>query len=639
MNLKPYARILMYLFVTAAVFVPSVCCMKLSVSSDSGGFTENIGAKLQDSVMGNTVISSSGLSSTLNAVSATGSSLNLKESHSRSEKNGNTAEVGVTITNADLYDYSFGLYPDQDGLDTPYVRATQDLSVYGADSIAAYAVAYHNYKSGSADDVGASTEVTNGDLERYSSIAMASANSVSAFQTFDQAHGSNILCHNWYRLLDPSTTLTRTSLEATSSLKADISTSVKGAVNDYLDGTVADKDFGIYLQQGEHVYGKFTSKQVAGTQSSARTSNYGSEYDLNMHAGIASGSQEVADIIGGLQKTSGIVGYYVDPSMKTSTTGAIQGAVNAAKAGDTINVAAGYYNENLKINKEVGITGTGVKVKSITNNAGVLDLNTPISGYTPDPITVDSKVVLIKADDVWYASPGFNWLKDLVKSENIAATFSLIPSSLVSSDTADNWYFRWLKRVDKNQIELATHGFGHEDFAPRSGSPLNYDMQYNLLRLGRDAMTIRNGYRPHTAAAPYGDANIDTLDALAKLGYHSSSSYSPVSTSGDTTASRIDQFIPSYLWETSWDDVSDNGHNILHSNLDDFKVAFDTFTDPNNPQKYFLLELHPYTFYAEDGSWVRQSDVDTFEAAIDYMKGSSSNIVFSTIEQAYQYNH
>jgi len=83
-----------------------------------------------------------------------------------------------------------------------------------------------------------------------------------------------------------------------------------------------------------------------------RNSNYGTDYDLNMMT--AKGSLP-----------TGTLGYYV----KTGTTAnKIQGAVNAAQSGDTINVAKGTYKENVKIDKSLTVKGAGSTKTIIDGN-------------------------------------------------------------------------------------------------------------------------------------------------------------------------------------------------------------------------------------------------------------------------------
>ena len=107
------------------------------------------------------------------------------------------------------------------------------------------------------------------------------------------------------------------------------------------------------VAQREHVLGTFTSKAsytpTTGTaKTKTRTSNYGTEYDLDMQAKKGS-------------LPTGILGYYANPIMATASRGAIQGAVNAAQSSDTINAAAGTYTENVVLNKPLTLAGTGLE--------------------------------------------------------------------------------------------------------------------------------------------------------------------------------------------------------------------------------------------------------------------------------------
>ena len=95
--------------------------------------------------------------------------------------------------------------------------------------------------------------------------------------------------------------------------------------------------------QSEHVHGLFTGTATADTQTKTRTSNYGSDYDISLGAAKSSG----------IPVANGIVGYYVTPFME------IQGAVNAAESGDTINIAPWTFKENVRIDKSLTLIGAG----------------------------------------------------------------------------------------------------------------------------------------------------------------------------------------------------------------------------------------------------------------------------------------
>jgi hypothetical protein len=104
--------------------------------------------------------------------------------------------------------------------------------------------------------------------------------------------------------------------------------------------------------QSEHVHGLFTSTTRADTQTKTRTSSYGSDYDLSV-GGTQSSIGPVA---------YGIVGYYVTPFLK------IQRAVNAAESGDTINIAAWTFKENVRIDKSLTLIGAGARSTIVDGN-------------------------------------------------------------------------------------------------------------------------------------------------------------------------------------------------------------------------------------------------------------------------------
>ena len=386
---------------------PSAYAVSLSVSSDAGGFTENINAGVGDSVYGSTLIGSDSLS---NSIEGSG---DFREDHWVSNPEGDNAGVGVDIRNARYYNYGWNvggsINPDK-------VWAGEDVNVIDASYISAYAKSFNARGSTAEVSTVLSDPGNRASLSRYSNLATASANDASASQSAEMAYALDgsiqteaEAWNSWNELTISSEDLAGERSEASTTVQsgsivgvqsgsigytdsakaslishrrldvsqsivtakgnqidtesrsvfgkanAEVSTETFGALTNY-KGT-ATKDTGIappyamdvyygdsvQAEQSAHISGQFTSTAVAGSASKTRTSNYGDEYDLNMQAynGYAFGT----------------LGYYVDVSNPIANR--IQGAVDASESGDAINVAEGTYNENVKIDKSLTVSGSG----------------------------------------------------------------------------------------------------------------------------------------------------------------------------------------------------------------------------------------------------------------------------------------
>ena len=241
--------------------------------------------------------------------------------------------------------------------------------------------------------------------------------------------------------------------------------------------------------------------------------------------------------------------------------------------------------------------------------------------------TTKPKVVLIRADDVWYfGSPGYLWMSNLVWTDNIAATYAVVPGDATQWMTplTTNTY----NLLNKNQFELATHGYMHEDFKGQS-----YTKQLNLMTKGTALMT-KYMYIPTTFVAPYDDLDVNTLKAAKALGYHSVCG-EPVT--GRTAQSvGIDQYGIDLYWE-DWDNYPGTG-DVGYITLPQFKTEYNAFLS-NSAQQYFCIEMHPNDFWTNNGDGSqRTAETALFQSAIDYMK-KNGNVQFKTVEQEYKINH
>lgn len=157
-----------------AVLIPSAYGVTVTCSSNSGGYSEKIGAAYYDAVKGSTVITAAGLSHSIEGKG------DLLDSHRVSNIAGASAEVGVDIRKAEKYSYGYTLMPGSGGgWHAPVVTASELLDVDNADYIKAYATAH----SASGDDAGVDTVVTGGSLKGYSNTASGSANKAEASES------------------------------------------------------------------------------------------------------------------------------------------------------------------------------------------------------------------------------------------------------------------------------------------------------------------------------------------------------------------------------------------------------------------------------------------------------------------------
>lgn len=586
-------------FIILAVFLlPTVICVDVSVKTNVGAFTERLGAGIDDSIYGSSIITREALSNAVWATSSTKSksnsdtsttsttstgSLSLAESHSVGNTAGAHAEVGVSITNAKSYDYSYALSPGsgQSYPDNSIVQAAESLNVNGAMAVNAYAKAYNNAVPSQWYDVGTSITVRNGDLLGYSNLAIAAADATGAFQSFDSATGA-VQCDSTARTL---TSAYSPSVEQMTSPEASIKTKGKGTIANYEDAVVKTKTGGTSLEQNARVYGAFTSTSAANTQYITRSSDYGTKYDIDMQANIANNEPSV----------KGILAYYINPSLT------IQGAIDKSRPGDTINLAEGTYNENVNIPKAVTLRGDNVAVTSVTNTGG-------------GSVYLNAVKVFIRADDLHARRPmasNWTWFIGLSGSKNFKTTIAVVPNG--TEGVNENNAIPFLQTLDKNRIELADHGYMHEDF-PGLGS---YDAQYNTLKAGTDLLTLYI-YRPRTFVAPFLDANADTVNAAKALGYHTICE--------DTvTVEGMNRFVNDFEWEYNWNKPSPDHHTEA-----EFETAFNA--KYNAGAKIFEIAIHPDDSTADSRT--------AFAQSIDFLKGKTnpygSGVEFMTMEQYYR---
>ena len=325
------------------LFIPGVSGIQVTASGgsngESGSVSMNFDTLKETSVSSQIEISGTTVEPT---TAIAGPIAKFEQIHSVKDASGKCARVYVKVFNAPSgLTYTSKVLPKEGSVATQtQVSAEQWLTVPKADSIKCTATSSYGTARSASVGLEEYKSTTAGDyvtLTGYYCKALTTSTSVSASQIATSGAANSFKVYG---------------ISKEGSGTYNVNTEVKGIAGGRATFTglseAASAGTTIQVLQKEHIRGTFTSTAsytpVAGTQKSkTRTSNYGTDYYLNMLS--AKGSSP-----------AGIVGYYVKPG---TTASKIQGAVNAAQSGDTINVASGIYKENVKIDKSLTIKGAG----------------------------------------------------------------------------------------------------------------------------------------------------------------------------------------------------------------------------------------------------------------------------------------
>jgi hypothetical protein len=324
----------------AMFFLSSAFAIDISMSNDAGSISSTFDTGREDSVNVNTVLSQDALQ---NSISGSG---NLNERHSVKNNAGYEASVGVNLTDADVYTYSYHLTPG----DTQ-VAAEEALDVNNAKHIDAYAEA--NALGGGTS--GSKISIEHGSLKGYLNRAGASDKLIYSHQKFSKAEGDSVQISSWGR-------------DDTKATKVDLT--------DYFDlsGINRSNTKELNTLQTGHIdidpeKGSFTSVTTSNytfeigpetMDASTRTSNYGTNYDLVAYAT----SEDKDHKIG----AHGRLTYYVNASNPKAQK--IQRGIDVAQDKDTIRVAPGRYLENLVLEKSLNIIGSGNNKTKVVGQEG-----------------------------------------------------------------------------------------------------------------------------------------------------------------------------------------------------------------------------------------------------------------------------
>lgn len=352
-------QFIVLLIVLGLFLIQGASGLQVTSTSGSNGISSsvdmNIGAA-KDTVVGSQITINGAYITP--AMALTGPVPSFSETHSFADKSGKSVTVSANVINAASgITYKTQILPvGADPTKTyPSVSAEQWLTVPKADSIKCKATSTYGTTRSASVGLEEYKGTLAGDyvtLTGYYGKAVTTGTSVLATQSATSGTASTIKIYGSAKDSSESYSV-NTPLKGLSGGKATFNalseTSSAGTTNQVV--------------QKEHLHGTFTSTvtytPTTGTPKiKTRTSNYGADYDLTIAAKkYVSGTS-----------IWGTLGYYVKP---TTSANKIQGAVNMAQSGDTINVATGTYKENVQIDKSLTVKGAG-STKTIVdgNKAG-----------------------------------------------------------------------------------------------------------------------------------------------------------------------------------------------------------------------------------------------------------------------------
>ena len=228
-----------------------------------------------------------------------------------------------------------------------YLYATQSIFAAGSSAMAGLELANDNALTG------LSSSVLSGYLETVQNAWTGSSHTSSSIEAGGE-------------------TTINTHAESSSD-NSQITTSIQG---NFQGNIGASADTSTNTEQEGRITGQFESTVTANQETNHRVLNCDSTYGLNAQAGTNSGQSAISNPV----------------TFDVDSDGKIQDAIDAALNGDTVNVAAGVYEENLAIGTSItlaGINAPSTIIRHVGTLSPVITIQGPgtlvdLSGFTID---------------------------------------------------------------------------------------------------------------------------------------------------------------------------------------------------------------------------------------------------------------
>lgn len=170
------------------------------------------------------------------------------------------------------------------------------------------------------------------------------------------------------------------------------------------------------------------------------------------------------------------------------------------------------------------IKGSPLYLIEVLENSNIkdnTDSNIPVIRYLNDsaathPVKPTERTIILRLDDV----QGYLWrdivinLTDTILERNMSVTLAVIPARGMDKDAVIRNYL--LNKVKDPRIEIAQHGFSHQD---NEYLNFSYADAYNITVSGQDILRKYLRVEPVTFIPPYNEYNDDTIKALYELGF------------------------------------------------------------------------------------------------------------------------
>ena len=247
------------------------------------------------------------------------------------------------------------------------------------------------------------------------------------------------------------------------------------------------------------------------------------------------------------------------------------------------------------------------------------------------------KYVIFRDDDVGLKGSleTLKTVNQLHIDANVPVTLAIVPHPDLNgsgNELLTEPLYSYLQSIKGDPLfEFAQHGYTHQNNSLSSGSSISEfakeptEVQYDAIRLGRNAIRDAFGVTPTTFIPPWDRSDLTTLVALRALGF---TEYCTGGTEFPNVKERIDGI---KVEKASIDLDISGSYDALNKSVEVAKNTTDQFlNDPNNDT--LIVAYHWWAFSASDGS-VDMQKVQLLRDYIGYLK-NTRDVQFTRLDRS-----